>query len=65
MVSTNIVRDVSGAGIILRGAPGTQVHHNVIVAQDRDMLVGISAVANPVYGKDAEQQRPLFIRYVT
>ncbi|GAA5829827.1 hypothetical protein JCM11251_007898 [Rhodosporidiobolus azoricus] len=48
-VCENTIRDVSGIGIALRGAPGTQVHQNTIVARDRDMLVGISLVANPVF----------------
>lgn len=65
IISTNIVRDVSGAGIILRGAAGAQVHHNVVLAQDRDMLVGISMVAHEVFKQDPEDQRPIYIRCVT
>jgi hypothetical protein len=34
---------------MIRGAPGTQVHQNTIVARDRDMLVGISIVGNPIF----------------
>ncbi|GAA6007418.1 hypothetical protein JCM10207_006335 [Rhodosporidiobolus poonsookiae] len=48
-ITDNTIRDVSGVGIAIRGAPGTQIHENTIVARDRDMLVGISLVANPVF----------------
>ncbi|KAK4055479.1 hypothetical protein OIV83_000025 [Microbotryomycetes sp. JL201] len=50
-VIENTVRDVSGVGIMLRGAHGTQVLQNTVVARDRDMLVGISIVAHPVFTK--------------
>ncbi|GAA6024697.1 hypothetical protein JCM11491_003619 [Sporobolomyces phaffii] len=50
-ISENTIRDVSGIGIAIRGGPGSQVHQNTIVARDRDMLVGISLVANPVFVK--------------
>ncbi|GJN89541.1 hypothetical protein Rhopal_002528-T1 [Rhodotorula paludigena] len=48
-VSENTIRDVSGVGIAVRGSPGSQVFQNTIVARDRDMLSGISLVANPVF----------------
>ncbi|KAK4057804.1 hypothetical protein OIO90_001023 [Microbotryomycetes sp. JL221] len=50
-VTENTVRDVSGVGIMLRGAHGTQVLQNTVVARDRDMLIGISIVAHPVLTK--------------
>ncbi|BGP47426.1 hypothetical protein JCM10450v2_003278 [Rhodotorula kratochvilovae] len=54
-VSENTIRDVSGVGIAVRGSPGTQVFQNTLVARDRDMLAGISLVANPVFrGKAGE-----------
>ncbi|BGP15412.1 hypothetical protein JCM10213v2_003380 [Rhodosporidiobolus nylandii] len=54
-VTDNTIRDVSGVGIAVRGAPGSQIYQNTIAARDRDMLVGISLVANPVFhGKSAE-----------
>ncbi|GAA5859701.1 hypothetical protein JCM8547_006990 [Rhodosporidiobolus lusitaniae] len=48
-VTENTIRDVSGVGIAVRGSPGTQVSQNTIVARDRDLLVGISLVANPIF----------------
>ncbi|KAM0746546.1 hypothetical protein T439DRAFT_329658 [Meredithblackwellia eburnea MCA 4105] len=48
-VMENTLRDISGVGIAIRGGPGTQVIQNTIVARDRDMLVGISIVAHPVF----------------
>ncbi|GAA5830546.1 hypothetical protein JCM3770_000812, partial [Rhodotorula araucariae] len=54
-ISENTVRDVSGIGIAVRGSPGSQIFQNSIVARDRDMLAGISLVANPVFrGKASE-----------
>ncbi|KAL8290038.1 hypothetical protein RQP46_002977 [Phenoliferia psychrophenolica] len=50
-VSDNTLRDISGVGIAVRGSPGTQVIQNTIVARDRDMLVGISVVAHPIFSK--------------
>ncbi|GAA5906553.1 hypothetical protein JCM6882_004468 [Rhodosporidiobolus microsporus] len=61
-VSENTIRDVSGIGIALRGAPGTQVHQNTIVARDRDMLVGISLVANPVFHNKVADLGGLVVR---
>ncbi|TNY18835.1 hypothetical protein DMC30DRAFT_36223 [Rhodotorula diobovata] len=51
-VSDNTIRDVSGVGIAVRGAPGSRIYHNTVVARDRDMLAGISLVANPVFRHD-------------
>ncbi|GAA5927355.1 right-handed parallel beta-helix repeat-containing protein [Sporobolomyces koalae] len=54
-ISENTIRDISGVGIALRGAPGTQVHQNTIVARERDMLAGIAIVANPIFVKSKVQ----------
>ncbi|GAA5986864.1 hypothetical protein JCM10908_000930 [Rhodotorula pacifica] len=62
IVSANVVKDVSGVGIALRGSAGAQVHHNTVVADDRDMLVGISIVANPHASVDAAHQRAIYVR---
>lgn len=62
IVSANVVKDVSGVGIALRGSAGAQVHHNTVVADDRDMLVGISVVANPHAAIKASKQRAIYIR---
>ncbi|GAA6035740.1 hypothetical protein JCM8097_005677 [Rhodosporidiobolus ruineniae] len=48
-VTDNTIRDVSGVGIALRGGPGSEIRQNTVVARDRDMLVGISVVANPIF----------------
>ncbi|GAA5864474.1 hypothetical protein JCM1840_000513 [Sporobolomyces johnsonii] len=61
-VLENTIRDVSGVGIAIRGAPGSQVHQNTIVAHDRDMLVGISLVANPIFNKRAGQAGGIVVR---
>ncbi|KAI5476896.1 Pectin lyase fold/virulence factor superfamily protein [Pseudohyphozyma bogoriensis] len=47
-IMDNTIHSVSGVGIALRGAHGSQVLSNTIVAKDRDMLVGISVVNHPV-----------------
>ncbi|KPV72174.1 uncharacterized protein RHOBADRAFT_56004 [Rhodotorula graminis WP1] len=62
IVSDNTVRDVSGVGIALRGAPATTVFQNTVVARDRDMLVGISIVANPAHREAASELGGVFIR---
>ncbi|TKA57675.1 hypothetical protein B0A53_00824 [Rhodotorula sp. CCFEE 5036] len=62
IVSANVVKDVSGVGIALRGSAGAQVHHNTVVADDRDMLVGISIVANPHAAVQAPKQRAIYVR---
>ncbi|GAA5892295.1 right-handed parallel beta-helix repeat-containing protein [Sporobolomyces salmoneus] len=61
-ISENTIRDVSGVGIAIRGAPGSQVHQNTIVARDRDMLVGISLVANPIFVKPGAEIAGVSIR---
>lgn len=58
------MRDVSGVGISLRGAPGTTVFQNTVVARDRDMLVGISLVANPLHREAAAELGGVYIRSV-
>ena len=63
-ISENTIRDVSGAGIAVRGAPGTQVHQNTIVARDRDMLAGIAIVANPIFVKPGVEIDGVAVRYV-
>lgn len=61
-VAENTVRDVSGVGIALRGAPGTQVYQNTVVARDRDMLVGIALVANPMVQAKADELSGVVVR---
>ncbi|GAA5882267.1 hypothetical protein JCM16303_002311 [Sporobolomyces ruberrimus] len=61
-ISENTIRDVSGVGIAIRGAPGSQVHQNTVVARDRDMLVGISLVANPLYVKPGVEIAAVSVR---
>ncbi|GAA5963808.1 hypothetical protein JCM3765_004024 [Sporobolomyces pararoseus] len=61
-ISENTIRDVSGVGIAIRGAPGSQVHGNTVVARDRDMLVGISLVANPIFVKPGVEIAGVSIR---
>lgn len=63
-VSDNTLRDISGVGIAIRGGPGTQVSQNTIVARDRDMLVGISVVAHPVFSKRPVQAGGVVIQSV-
>lgn len=63
-ISGNVVRDVSGVGIALRGAPGTQVTTNSIIARDRDMLVGIAIVANPVFTAHPAHDGGVIVRCV-
>lgn len=58
------MRDVSGVGIALRGAPATTVFQNTVVARDRDMLVGISLVANPAHREASAELGGVFIRCV-
>ena len=43
----NIITDVSGVGIALRGAYSSQVTGNSVTARGRDLLAGIALVANP------------------
>ncbi|GAA5892231.1 hypothetical protein JCM5296_003213 [Sporobolomyces johnsonii] len=61
-VLENTIRDISGVGIAIRGAPGSQVHQNTVVAHDRDMLVGISLVAHPIFNKRAGQASGIVVR---
>ncbi|BGP31399.1 hypothetical protein JCM10296v2_003163 [Rhodotorula toruloides] len=61
-VADNTVRDVSGVGIALRGAQGTQVYQNPVVARDRDMLVGIALVANPKVKAKAGESGGVVVR---
>lgn len=58
----NTLRDLSGVAIAIRGGPGTQVIQNTIVARDRDMLVGISVVAHPVFNKRVAHAGGVIIR---
>ncbi|SGY78977.1 BQ5605_C008g05004 [Microbotryum silenes-dioicae] len=59
----NAIVNVSGAGIILRGAPATSVASNIITAIDRDMLVAIAAVPNPRFGLRDHEQAGLTIAF--
>nr|CRX78995.1 hypothetical protein ls5930a1_00061 [Leucosporidium scottii] len=61
-VSENSIRDISGVGIMLRGAHGSQITQNTIVARDRDMLVGISIVAHPVFTRRAAHVGGVIVR---
>lgn len=61
-VTENTIRDVSGVGIALRGAHGTQVTQNSVVARDRDMLVGITVVAHPAFTTRAAHVGGVVIR---
>ena len=61
-VMDNTLRDLSGVAIAIRGGPGTQVIQNTIVARDRDMLVGISVVAHPVFNKRVAHAGGVIIR---
>ncbi|GAA6063733.1 hypothetical protein JCM10212_000772 [Sporobolomyces blumeae] len=61
-VSENTIRDVSGVGIAVRGAPGTQVLQNTVVARDRDMLSGIAVVSNPIFVKPGVESHGVAIR---
>lgn len=63
-VADNTIRDVSGVGIALRGAQGTQVYQNTVVARDRDMLVGIALVANPKVKAKAGELGGVVVRCV-
>jgi hypothetical protein len=47
---------------MLRGAHGSQVTQNTIVARDRDMLVGISIVAHPVFTRRAAHVGGVIVR---
>lgn len=61
-VTGNIIRDVTGMGIAIRGSPATQVVQNTIVARDRDMLAGVAIVAHPAFRGSSRPDQGVIVR---
>ena len=51
LVENNRITNATDGGIVIFGAPGSQIRNNIITAQDRNMLAGIGMVDyGPVHG---------------
>jgi len=59
MIVNNLIYDATDEGIMVQGAPGTQVKGNVIVALSREMLGGIALIDPFNYYECDEKKRSL------